>query len=52
MISFLLTIILSLVLIPVLKKFKIDQVLSEYLKREHGSKKDTPTMGGLILQPL
>lgn len=48
MISFLLTIILSLVLIPVLKKFKIDQVLSEYLKREHGSKKDTPTMGGLI----
>lgn len=48
MISFLLTIVLSLILIPILKKFKIDQVLSVYLERTHGSKKCTPTMGGLI----
>ena len=48
MISFLLTIVLSLILIPLLKKFKIDQVLNVYLERTHSSKKSTPTMGGII----
>lgn len=48
MISFLLSIIISLLLIPILRKLKADQVINFYLERSHGNKKNTPTMGGLI----
>lgn len=48
MISLILSIMLGIVLIPVLKKLKAGQRLSEYLEERHKSKVGTPTMGGLI----
>ena len=48
LISFLLSISFALVLIPILKHKKADQRLSIYLEESHRSKKNTPTMGGLI----
>lgn len=48
MIGFLTSVLLGLVLIPILQKFKINQSLSIYLEDRHESKKHTPTMGGLI----
>lgn len=48
MISFLISTFLGLILIPILHKFKINQNLSIYLSERHSSKKNTPTMGGLI----
>ena len=48
LISLILSIITGLLLIPVLKKLKAGQRVSEYLEEEHKSKEGTPTMGGLI----
>lgn len=48
MIGFLLSTFLGFILIPMLKKFKINQSLSIYLEEKHKSKKNTPTMGGII----
>ena len=48
MISLILSIITGIVLIPLLKKLKAGQRLSEYLEEKHRSKQGTPTMGGLI----
>ena len=48
MISLILSIMLGIVLIPILKKLKAGQRLSEYLEERHKSKVGTPTMGGLI----
>ena len=48
MISLILSIITGIVLIPILKRLKIGQRLSEYLEERHKSKQGTPTMGGLI----
>ncbi len=48
MIGFILAIISGLILIPLFKKHKNKQVLSEYLKKEHSKKEGTPTMGGFI----
>ena len=48
MISLILSIITGIVLIPLLRKLKFGQSLSEYLREEHKSKQGTPTMGGLI----
>lgn len=48
MISFIISTFLGTILVPFLKKIKIDQRLSIYLEETHKSKKDTPTMGGLI----
>jgi len=48
MLGFILSVMLSLFLIPKLRQLKIDQKLSRYLEETHKSKKDTPTMGGLI----
>lgn len=48
MISFLVSVFLGLTIIPLLKQFKINQNLSIYLSEKHKSKKNTPTMGGLI----
>ena len=47
MIGFILTIIFGYLFIPVLKKMKIKQSVSEFMKI-HKSKEGTPTMGGLI----
>ena len=46
--GFLLSILIAIVLIPMLKKFKASQRLSVYLEERHHSKVGTPTMGGLI----
>ena len=48
MISLIFSIITGVILIPILKKMKADQRLSEYLEDAHKSKHGTPTMGGLI----
>ena len=48
MVSMIVSILLGLILIPVLKKLKANQRLSEYLSEKHKSKVGTPTMGGLI----
>ena len=47
-ISILLSYIFGIVLIPILKNNKKDQVLNIYLEEMHRGKKDTPTMGGII----
>lgn len=48
MITFILSIIVAITLIPILKKIKASQRLSIYLSDTHKSKTGTPTMGGLI----
>lgn len=48
MCSFLLSIIIGLILVPLLKKLKASQSLSIYLSERHKSKSGTPTAGGLI----
>ena len=47
-ISNLFALLIGLILIPFLKKFKINQSLSIYLSVKHKEKKNTPTMGGII----
>lgn len=42
------SLILSFLIIPILKRIKANQRLSEYLALKHKNKKTTPTMGGLI----
>lgn len=46
--SFILAIILGIILIPILRKFKFSQRLSTYLNETHKKKIGTPTMGGFI----
>ena len=48
MLSFILSILMGYLLIPILKRIKANQILSIYLEDNHRNKKDTPTMGGLI----
>lgn len=48
MFSFILSIILCFILIPFLRKKKLDQVLNRYLEQTHKKKSGTPTMGGII----
>lgn len=48
LIGFLVSIIVAVIIIPILKKNHCRQFLSEYLEEKHKSKKNTPTMGGLI----
>ena len=48
MIGFLMSILIGSILVPYLRKKKIDQTLSIYLERAHSQKQGTPTMGGLI----
>jgi phospho-N-acetylmuramoyl-pentapeptide-transferase len=48
MVGFIIAIIFGYILIPLLKKFKIGQNVSEYLSEQHKSKQGVPTMGGLI----
>ena len=48
-ISFIATIILGFIIIPILKKLKIGQVVREDGPKEHLRKSGTPTMGGIIM---
>ena len=48
LVGFILSIIIGILLIPLLKKENFNQRLSIYLEREHNSKKNTPTFGGII----
>lgn len=48
MLSFVLSIILGFLIIPFLKKKKLDQILNRYLEETHKKKSGTPTMGGII----
>lgn len=48
MIGFILSLVVAVITIPVLKKFKASQRLSVYLENTHKSKVGTPTMGGII----
>jgi len=47
-IGFILSVIFGSLIIPILKSKKAEQRLSVYLEETHKSKKNTPTMGGLI----
>lgn len=48
MIGFICAIVLGLILVPLLKRYKIRQRVSEFLDKKHEKKNGTPTMGGLI----
>ena len=48
MLGFIISIIMALILIPILKRMKVNQRLSIYLEDTHKGKQGTPTMGGLI----
>ena len=48
-VSFIATIILGFIIIPILKKLKIGQVVREDGPKEHLRKSGTPTMGGIIM---
>lgn len=48
-VSFIATVILSIFIIPVLKKLKVGQIEREDGPQSHFKKKGTPTMGGIII---
>ncbi len=49
LLSFAITVVLGLIVIPVLKKLKIGQVVRDDGPNSHLSKAGTPTMGGIII---
>lgn len=49
LISFIISIMVSLVVLPILKKLKVGQIEREYGPRSHLIKQGTPTMGGIII---
>ena len=49
LLSFAMSVIVSLIVIPILKKLKVRQSEREEGPKSHLSKKGTPTMGGIIL---
>ena len=48
LIGFLISIVVAIIILPILRKKHCEQFLSEYLEVRHKTKKNTPTMGGLI----
>lgn len=48
-ISFVLTLILGFIIIPILRKLKVGQVVRSDGPKEHLKKSGTPTMGGIIM---
>lgn len=48
-IAFVATFILGLIVMPILKKFKVGQIVRDDGPQEHLKKKGTPTMGGIIM---
>ena len=49
LISFVITIVLAIIIIPILKKFKVGQIERDDGPKSHLSKQGTPTMGGIIM---
>ena len=49
LISFFITIVLALMIIPILKKFKVGQIERDDGPQSHLTKQGTPTMGGIIM---
>ncbi len=47
--SFIITVILSLIIIPILKKLKVGQIERDDGPESHLKKQGTPTMGGIII---
>ena len=48
MLGFITSALLGLIVVPLLKNFKIGQRISTYMDFAHRTKQGTPTMGGLI----
>ncbi len=48
-ISFMISIVVSFIILPILKKLKIGQIEREYGPRSHLIKQGTPTMGGIVI---
>ena len=48
LISFAITIILALIIIPILKKIKVGQIERDDGPKSHLKKQGTPTMGGIM----
>lgn len=48
LLGFFVAVIIGLILIPILKRFKFGQHISAFVGSEHRAKEGTPTMGGLI----
>ena len=49
LISFAITVVLGLIIIPILKKLKVGQVVRDDGPQSHLSKSGTPTMGGIMM---
>ncbi len=49
LISFIISIVSALVILPLLKKLRVGQIEREYGPRSHLIKTGTPTMGGIII---
>lgn len=47
--SFMVSVIVALIILPILRKLKIGQIEREYGPRSHLVKQGTPTMGGIII---
>ena len=47
--SFIITIVIALIIIPILRKFKIGQIERTDGPKSHLKKQGTPTMGGIII---
>ena len=48
-ISFFVTVILGMIIIPILRKFKVGQIEREDGPKSHLKKQGTPTMGGIMM---
>ena len=48
MLGFIASIVLGLIMVPLLKKLKVGQRISEYVNNRHHVKEGTPTMGGFM----
>ena len=49
LVSFFVTVILGMIIIPILRKFKVGQIEREDGPKSHLKKQGTPTMGGIII---
>ena len=49
LISFAVSVVTALVVLPILKKLRVGQIVREYGPRSHLIKQGTPTMGGIII---
>ena len=49
LISFFVTIVLAIIIIPILKKLKVGQIERDDGPKSHLKKQGTPTMGGIII---